>query len=75
MAIYAALHNVIHRSDDLEFVIAAQGWSQCVTFGDFGLYKDKFMWTAAFSEPRFEEVNRIGDAMTKAIVRGNAMAK
>ena len=73
--IYAALHDVTHRLDDLEFVVVAQGWSQCVMFGDFGLYKDKFTWTAVFSEPRFEEANRIGDAMTKAIVRGNATAK
>ena len=44
-------------------------------FGDFELYKDKFTWMAAFFESRFEEVNRIGDAMIKAIVRGNATAK
>ena len=74
-AIYAALHDVTHRSDDLEFVVAAQGWSQCVAFGDFELYKDRFTRTAAFFESRFEEANKIGDAMIKAIVKGNATTK
>ncbi|KAF9244193.1 hypothetical protein BU15DRAFT_42171 [Melanogaster broomeanus] len=70
-AIYAALYDVTHRSDDLEFVVAARGWSQCVAFGDFELYKDRFMQTATFFEPRFEEANKIGGAMIKAILESN----
>ena len=34
-----------HRSDDLEFVIAARGWSQCVSFGSFKLYEERFAGT------------------------------
>ncbi|KAF9219989.1 Prephenate dehydrogenase [Gyrodon lividus] len=71
-AINAALHDVTHRSDDLEFVVAARGWSQCVAFGDFELYKDRFMKTATFFESRFEEANKIGGAMIKAILESNA---
>jgi len=67
-AIFASLHDVTHRSDDLEFVVAARGWSQCVAFGDFELYKDRFMKTATFFESRFEEANKIGGAMIKAIL-------
>jgi prephenate dehydrogenase (NADP+) len=70
-AINAALHDVTHRSDDLEFVVAARGWSQCVAFGNFELYKDRFMQTATFFEPRFEEANKIGGAMIKAILESN----
>ncbi|KAF8550978.1 Prephenate dehydrogenase, partial [Imleria badia] len=71
-AIHAALYDVTHRSDDLEFVVAARGWSQCVAFGDFELYKDRFTQTAEFFESRFEEANKIGGAMIKAIVESNA---
>lgn len=73
-AIHAALYDVTHRSDDLEFVVAARGWSQCVAFGDFELYKDRFMRTAAFFESRFEEANKIGGAMIKAIVESKQVA-
>lgn len=67
-AVHAALYDVTHRSDDLEFVVAARGWSQCVAFGNFELYKDRFTQTAAFFESRFEEANKLGGAMIKAIV-------
>lgn len=67
-ALSAALHDVSHRSDDLEFVVAARGWSQCVQFGNFELYKERFVKTAAFFESRFEEANRVGDAMIRAIM-------
>jgi prephenate dehydrogenase (NADP+) len=67
-AIYAALYDVSHRSDDLEFVIAARGWSQCVHFGNFELYRRRFMATAGFFESRFEEANRVGSSMIQAIM-------
>ncbi len=50
-AIDAAIHDKTHRSDDTEFVVAARGWSQCVSFGNFDLYKLRFEETA--SEWRF----------------------
>ena len=67
-AIEAALCDVSHRSDDLEFVIAARGWSQCVSFGNFELYRQRFMETAEFFRPRFEEAVRVGSAMIQAIM-------
>lgn len=71
-AVHAAVYEVAHRSDDLEFVVAAQGWSQCVSFGNFELYKERFMHTASFFESRFEEANKIGGAMIKAIVESKS---
>jgi hypothetical protein len=45
-AITAALSDRVHRPDDIEFVIAARGWSECVTFGNFELYNRRFEETA-----------------------------
>ncbi|KAH9952021.1 Prephenate dehydrogenase [Amylocystis lapponica] len=67
-AIGAALDDVSYRSDDLEFVIAARGWSQCISFGSFELYKERFMHTAAFFESRFEDATRVGAAMIQTIM-------
>ncbi|KAG9094240.1 prephenate dehydrogenase (NADP(+)) [Ceratobasidium sp. 392] len=67
-ALDAAVHDVSHRSDDLEFVVAARGWSQCVTFGSFALYKDRFKHTQAFFEPRFAEATALGSRMIKTIL-------
>lgn len=67
-AIHAALYDVSHREDDLEFVIAARGWSQCVRFGNFELYKRRFTNTAAFFESRFDEATKVGSAMIQAII-------
>ncbi|KAG6334093.1 hypothetical protein ID866_4998 [Astraeus odoratus] len=74
-AINAAIHDVTHRSNDLEFVVAARGWSQCVAFGSFELYRDRFEKTAEFFASRFEDANKIGGAMIKAIVASNGVAK
>lgn len=67
-ALDAAVHDVSHRSDDLEFVVAARGWSQCVNFGSFALYKDRFKHTQAFFEPRFAEATALGSKMIKTIL-------
>lgn len=67
-AIEAAVHDVSHRSDDLEFVVAARGWSQCVSFGSFELYRRRFEQTAAFFESRFEDATVVGSAMIQAIM-------
>jgi hypothetical protein len=34
-AIHAAVHNLNYCADDCEFVLAALGWSQCISYGDF----------------------------------------
>jgi len=67
-AIQSALYDTWHRSDDLEFVVAARGWSQCVSFGSFDLYRRRFEETRSFFEGRFEEAGKLGSEMIKAIM-------
>ncbi|KAJ7438467.1 hypothetical protein FB451DRAFT_1152009 [Mycena latifolia] len=67
-AIHSALHDTWHRRDDLEFVVAARGWSQCVSFGSFELYRRRFEETRVFFEGRFEEAGVLGSEMIKAIM-------
>jgi prephenate dehydrogenase (NADP+) len=67
-AITAACYDVSHRSDDLEFVIGARGWSKCVSHGSFNLYKRRFQETAEFFDSRFEEATKVGTAMIKTIM-------
>ncbi|KAJ7142070.1 hypothetical protein C8R43DRAFT_1016224 [Mycena crocata] len=67
-AIHSAMYDTWHRSDDLEFVVAARGWSQCVSFGSFDLYRRRFEETRVFFEGRFEEAGRLGSEMIKAIM-------
>lgn len=67
-AIFAALYDTSHRSNDMEFVIAARGWSQCISFGSFELYKDRFQQTSDFFQTRFEDATRLGSAMIQAIM-------
>jgi prephenate dehydrogenase (NADP+) len=66
-AINAAIDDVTFRSDDTEFVIAARGWSQCVSFGNFGLYQERFERTSKFFETRFPEAAKVGGKMIKAL--------
>ena len=70
-AIEAALRDVSHRADDLEFVVAARGWSQAVRFGSFDLYRERFEQTAEFFRPRFAESARLGGEMIRAIQASN----
>jgi prephenate dehydrogenase (NADP+) len=67
-AIHSAIHNQSHRSDDLEFAIAAGGWSRCVSYGNFELYQRRFSETAGFFESRFEEATKVGAAMIETIM-------
>lgn len=67
-ALEAALWDVSRRSDDIEFVLAARGWSQCVSFGSFELYERRFKGTAAFFESRFAEADKVGSKMIKTIL-------
>ncbi|KAJ6502195.1 hypothetical protein C8R45DRAFT_611730 [Mycena sanguinolenta] len=67
-AIRSGLYDTWHRRDDLEFVIAARQWSQCVSFGSFELYRRRFEETRIFFEGRFEEAGVLGSEMIKAIM-------
>ena len=67
-SIHSALFDTWHRADDLEFVVAARGWSQCVSFGIFEVYKKRFEETKKFFEGRFEEAMIVGSEMIKTIM-------
>jgi prephenate dehydrogenase (NADP+) len=67
-SIHSALFDTWHRADDLEFVVAARGWSQCVSFGNFEVYKRRFEDTRKFFEGRFEEAGVVGSEMIKAVM-------
>lgn len=66
-ALEAAVRDVMHRSHDLEFTLAARGWSQCISFGSFELYEKRFAETATFFQSRFKEAAEVGTKMIKAI--------
>lgn len=66
-AIVAAARDKSHRSDDCEFLAAARGWSDCVRYGNFDSYRQRFEETASFFEPRFEESRRANAAMFKML--------
>jgi prephenate dehydrogenase (NADP+) len=63
-----AIEDNTFRSDDLEFTFAARGWSDCVTFGDFEGYKDRFVSTQNFFKERFEDATKVGNEMMKTIL-------
>jgi prephenate dehydrogenase (NADP+) len=66
-SVRAAIHDNEFRSDDTEFTIAARGWAQAVQFGSFDLYRWRFEQTADFFASRFEEANKVGAEMLKAV--------
>ncbi|KAI0004866.1 prephenate dehydrogenase [Xylariaceae sp. FL0662B] len=56
------------RSDDLEFTFAARGWAECVGLGHFEGWRERFLVTQRFFEPRFAEAIEVGNAMVKAVL-------
>ncbi|KAL8868995.1 MAG: hypothetical protein Q9174_004607 [Haloplaca sp. 1 TL-2023] len=66
--IKTAIEDSTFRSDDLEFTFAARGWSECVTFGDFDSYRDRFEQIQSYFAPRFPEATRVGNEMIKVIL-------
>ncbi|KAK3171901.1 prephenate dehydrogenase (NADP(+)) [Lepraria neglecta] len=63
-----AIEDNTFRSDDLEFTFAARAWSECVSFGDFASYKDRFENIQKYFEPRFPEATRLGNEMIRVIL-------
>ena len=45
-----------------------QGWSECVSFGDFPSYKDRFERCQEYFAPRFADATRVGNEMIKTIL-------
>ncbi|KAJ3999656.1 prephenate dehydrogenase [Lentinula boryana] len=68
MTIHSAICDTWHRANDLEFVVAARGWSQCVKFMSFEVYRKRFDETRIFFEPRFDEAGLLGSEMIKAVM-------
>ncbi|MCJ1472584.1 prephenate dehydrogenase (NADP(+)) [Lambiella insularis] len=66
--ITTAIEDNTFRSDDLEFTFAARGWSECVSFGDFSSYRDRFEQIQAYFAPRFPEATRVGNEMIRTIM-------
>ncbi|CAN8097303.1 unnamed protein product [Discula destructiva] len=67
-ALIVAVEDHTFRSDDLEFTFAARGWAECVSLGHFDTWRERFLETQTFFEPRFVEANKIGNAMIKAVL-------
>ncbi|KAI9846771.1 MAG: prephenate dehydrogenase (NADP(+)) [Sclerophora amabilis] len=63
-----AIEDNTFRSDDLEFTFAARGWSDCVSYGDFPSYRDRFERIQKYFSPRFPEATRVGNEMIKTIL-------
>lgn len=45
-----------------------QAWSDCVSFGDFESYRDRFERIASYFAPRFPEASQLGNEMMKTIL-------
>ncbi|TGZ85327.1 Prephenate dehydrogenase [Ascodesmis nigricans] len=63
-----AVEDDTFRSDDLEFTVAARGWSEVVSFGDFASYRKRFEGVQRFFENRFAEAQRVGNEMITTIL-------
>ncbi|EEH19695.2 hypothetical protein PABG_01954 [Paracoccidioides brasiliensis Pb03] len=63
-----AIDDNTFRSDDLEFTFAARAWSECVSFGDFASYRDRFEKIQSYFAPRIPEAVRLGNEMMKTIL-------
>ncbi|KAI8966692.1 prephenate dehydrogenase [Daldinia sp. FL1419] len=67
-ALRIAVEDNTFRSDDLEFTFAARGWAECVSLGHFETWKERFIVTQKFFEPRFPGAIEVGNAMVKAVL-------
>ncbi|EGW35421.1 uncharacterized protein SPAPADRAFT_58638 [Spathaspora passalidarum NRRL Y-27907] len=63
-----AINDTSFRQDDLNFTIAAQTWSNIISFGNFELYKREFVETQNYFRHMFQEANEIGNEMIHTIL-------
>ncbi|KAI1878264.1 uncharacterized protein JN550_000446 [Neoarthrinium moseri] len=68
-ALRVAIEDNTFRSDDLEFTFAARGWAECVSLGHFETWKERFLVTQRFFEPRFAGAIEVGNEMLKVLAR------
>ncbi|GFF30743.1 prephenate dehydrogenase [Aspergillus udagawae] len=71
-ALDTAIDDKTFRSDDLEFTFAARAWSDCVSFGDFESYRDRFERIQQYFAPRFPDAVKLGNEMMKTILEKTA---
>ncbi|KKA30829.1 hypothetical protein TD95_004662 [Thielaviopsis punctulata] len=67
-ALRTAVNDHTYRADDLEFTFAARAWAECVSLGHFDMWRERFVSTQKFFEPRFPEATAVGNRMMSAIV-------
>lgn len=67
-ALRTAIEDRTFRSDDLEFTFAARAWSEAVSLGNFEGWRERFVRTQKFFEPRFAGNIEIGNAMVNAVL-------
>lgn len=67
-ALRIAVDDNTFRSDDLEFTFAARGWAECVGLGHFDAWRERFVVTQRFFEPRFPGAIEVGNNMVKAVL-------
>ena len=70
-ALRVAVEDNTFRSDDLEFTFAARGWAECVSLGHFETWRERFVVTQKFFEPRFPEAITVGNEMVKAVLEAS----
>ena len=67
-ALRIAVSDHTFRAEDLEFTFAARGWAECVGLGHFDTWRERFVVTQRFFEPRFADAVKVGSAMVKAVL-------
>ena len=70
-ALRIAVEDNTFRSDDLEFTFAARGWAECVSLGHFETWRERFVVTQKFFEPRFPEAIKVGNEMVRAVLEAS----
>lgn len=70
-ALRIAVEDNTFRSDDLEFTFAARGWAECVSLGHFDTWRERFIVTQRFFEPRFADAIKVGNEMVKAVLESS----
>lgn len=74
-AIQAALYDKDIREDDMEFMMSARGWQECIALGNMEGYRMRFEDTSKFFQDRFGEAAVVGKQMIEMITRKTTHTK
>jgi prephenate dehydrogenase (NADP+) len=66
-ALRVAVADNTFRGDDLEFAFAARGWAECVSLGHFDTWRERFVATQRFFQPRFRGAVEVGNEMLRVL--------